>query len=285
MKSRMIVNLLLLLGIVVLGLIARFEPGIKPPVLTPAITALKADDVHRIHINRPVRDDLVLQRQSSRNWEIERAVPLPADDFKVRALTRLVEQQPLRSYAADDMDLAALQLAPPYATAIFNETAIEFGSLEPIDSLRYVRVRDHVYLIPDNYLPLLETGFTQFVRLRLFDDKARIASVRIPDLAITRTGSEWTVDPQQSVSADVIQQFIDIWQDASAISIQPADPGQSGEEVTIGLRDRAEPVMLQVISRQPELVLSRPAWGIQYRMGNRSEALLTLDAASADVAD
>jgi hypothetical protein len=285
MKSRLIVNLLLLAAIVALGLVAHFEPGIETPADKPAITTLKAEDVHRIHINRPVRDDLVLVRQRTSYWQIERPVPLPADDFKVGALTRLAEQQPLRSYATSDMDLAELQLDPPYATLILNDTAIEFGNLEPIDQLRYVRVLDRVYLIPDSYLSLMEVGFTQFVRPRLFDDKAHIESIHVPGLDISHSASGWTTVPHQAVSADVIQQFIDIWQEASGNIIQPANPEQSGEPVEIRLQGQTKPVVLQIISRQPELVLSRPDWGIQYSMGNRSEALLSLDAASADVED
>jgi hypothetical protein len=285
MKSRILLNLLLLLGIVVLGLIARFEPGIEAPPDTAAITAIKADDVHRIHINRPVRDDLVLVREAPKNWLIERPAPLPADDFKVRALTRLAEQRPVRSYAADKMDLAELQLAPPYASAILNDTAIEFGNLDPIDRLRYVRVQDRVYLIPDNYLQLMETGFSQFVRLQLFDPQARIESVRVPGLTVSHGGKDWSVEPQQAVSADALEQFFEIWRTASAISIQPANPELAGEPVEIHLHDNPEPIVLQIIARQPALVLARPDWGIQYRMGNRSEALLTLDAAKADIRD
>jgi hypothetical protein len=285
MKSRVLLNLLLLLGIVVLGLVARFEPGIEAPPDSAAITTLKADDVHRIHINRPVRDDLVLERKTGQDWQIERPVPLPADDFKVRALTRLAEQQPVRSYPANEMDLAELQLAPPYASAILNDTAIEFGNLDPIDQLRYVRVRDRVYLIPDNYLPLMETGFSQFVRLQLFDPQARIESVSVPGLTVDHGGKDWRVEPQQAVSADALEQFFKIWQTASAISIQPADPEKTGEPVEIRLHDNPEPVALQIIAREPALVLARPDWGIQYRMGNRSEAMLTLDAAKADILD
>lgn len=285
MKSRVLVNLLLLLGIVVLALVARYEPGIETPPEAAAITMLKAADVHRIHINRPVRDDLVLVRLSPEHWQIDSEVPLPADDLKLRALTRLAEQQPARSYPAGEMNLAELQLDPPYATAILNDTAIEFGQLEPIDRLRYVRVNDRVYLIPDSYLPLLEAGFSQFVRHRLFEQQARIESIRLPGLAISHSDNGWAVDPQQDVGTDVIQQFVDIWQDTDAISIQPADPGQSGEAVEIRLRNQAQPVVFQIIARQPELVLSRPDWGIQYRLGNRAEALLTLDAASADILD
>jgi hypothetical protein len=285
MKSRWIINLLLLLGIVALGLIARFEPGIKPTAEVSAITTLKADNVYRIHINRPVHDDLVLLREAPDHWVIQRAVSLPAENFKVKALTRLAEQLPVRSYAAKDLDLAALQLFPPFATAILNETAIEFGNLEPIDDLRYVRVGDHVYLIPDNYAPLLEAGFTQFVRQRLFDESARIRAVRLPNLTIAHTDKGWQLEPELQVSTDVLQEFFDIWQNASALNVQPANPERSGDLVQIQLQGNDSPVTLEIISREPELILARPEYGIQYRMGNRSEAMLTLDAAKADLKD
>ena len=285
MKSRWIINLLLLLGIVALGLIARFEPGIEPPAEVPAITALKADDIHRIHINRPVREDLVLLRRSPGQWIIDRAVPLPADDFKVRALAHLAEQKPVRSYPARDMDLAALQLAPPYATAVLNDTTVEFGNLEPIDGLRYVRVSAQVYLIPDNYIPLIEAGFTQFVRQRLFDESAHIQAIRLPQLSVTHSDKGWQLEPEEQLSAGVVQQFVDIWQDARALSVQPANPELAGEPIQIQLQGEDVPVTLQIISRTPELILARPDYGIQYRMGNRSEALLTFDAAKADVKD
>ncbi len=285
MRSRIIVNLLLIAGIVLLGVIARYEPGIEAPAESAAITSLKAADVHRIHINRPLRDDLVLRREAPQHWQLERAVALPADNFKVNALLRLAEQQPQRSYPVAGMDLEALQLDPPYASVIVDDTAIEFGSLEPINRLRYVRVRDHVYLIPANYLPLIEARFTQFVRPRLFDAQAHIQTIKLPGLNLARDDKGWHAEPAQPVSADVLQQFADIWQSASGLTIQPADPEQSGEPVEIHLQGQSEPVMLQIIKREPELVLSRPAWGIQYVMGNRGEAMLSLDAAKADLAD
>jgi hypothetical protein len=278
-------NLLLLVGIVALGLVARYEPGIEAPTETQAITTLRVDDVHRMHVNRPLRDDLVLVRRSPGNWIIDRPAPLPAEDFKIRALARLAEQKPVRSYPAADMDLATLQLSPPYATIFLNDTPVEFGNLEPIDDLRYVRVGERVHLIPDNYLPLMESSFTQFVRDRLLDKDARVEAIRLPDLSLSRTEQGWQMDPDQGLSAAVLQQFVDIWQDASALNVQAANPEQSGDAIEIRLKGKEAPVRLQIISRKPELVLVRPDYGIQYRMGNRSEAMLTLDAAKADVED
>jgi hypothetical protein len=290
MKSRWLLNLLILAGIAALVLIARFEPGLEKAPETHPITLLRTDDVHRIHINRPLRDDLVLVRKAPDHWWIERAVPLPADTFKVMTLARLAEQTPVRNYAVGELDLDALQLSPPYATLILNDTAVEFGNLDPIDELRYVRVADEIYLIPDNHLALMEAGYSQFVRARLFDPDDRIESVRLPGMRLARGQHGWQVsydspDAAREVSADVLQQFVEIWQSASALSVQAANPELSGEEVEIRLGDSTEPVVFQIISRGPELTLVRPDYGLQYRMGNRSEAMLTLDAAEADIKD
>ena len=53
MKSRWMINLLLLVAIGILMLIAYFEPGIDEQAEIPAITELEKDQLHRIHLNRP----------------------------------------------------------------------------------------------------------------------------------------------------------------------------------------------------------------------------------------
>lgn len=285
MKSRWTINLLLLAAIIILGLIVRYEPGIEAPEKTQAITGIKAGQVHRIHVNRPTFPDLVLEKQANKQWLIERAAPVPADDFKVRALARLAEQMPARSYPADKMNLAALQLDPPYATAILNDISIEFGLLEPINDLRYVRVNDQVHLIPDNYLQLMETSFTQFVRPDLFDKAEQITAIQLPRLLVRKTDNGWETQPPQSVSDKALQQFFDSWQQASTHHIQPANPEQDGEPIKVSLANATSPVQFLIIARDSDLVLARPDYAIQYRMGNRSEAMLTLEAAQADIKD
>ncbi len=285
MKSRWTINLLLLVTIIILGLIARYEPGIETVKKTEAITDLKVGQIHRIHINRPLRSDLVLARQADKQWLIERATPVPADGFKVRALSRLAEQRPARSYPADSMNLAELQLDPPYATAILNDISIEFGLLEPIDDLRYVRVNDQIHLIPDNYLQLMETSFTQFVRPTLFNKAEQITAIQLPRLLVRKTDIDWETQPPQSANKAALQQFFDIWQQASTQHIRPADPEQDGEPVEVSLANNTSPIQFLIIARKPDLVLARPDYGIQYRLGNRSEAMLTLDAAQADIKD
>ena len=235
MRSRWLVNLSLLVAIGILLLVARFEPGIEKQAEAPTITALNQDKVHRIHLNRPVRDDLVLVRSAAtRRWIIEQTPELPADDFQVNTLLRLAEQKAVRSYSAADLELGQLRLDPPYATVILNDTAIEFGNLEPLEGLRYVRVAEQVHLISDLYLQLVEASYTQFVRRRLFDENTRINRIALGDFSVLETEQGWSVQPQQDVSADDLQRFVDRWQDAISLHVQASDSPLDGEAVEVG---------------------------------------------------
>ena len=285
MKSRWIINLLLLLAIGILSLVAVFEPGIEAPPEAQTVTALALDQVRRVHINRPVRDDLVLLKTGAGNWILERTPALPADNFKVNALIRLVEQKAVRSYPVSELELSQLQLDPPYATAIFNDAAIEFGSLEPLEGLRYLRVADRVLLVPDLYQHLIEAGYSQFVRRRLFGEGSRISRISLPDFSISREGGSWSVEPQQQASADDLQLFIERWQNAAALNVQAADAAEGGEVVDIVLADREQSIKFLITAREPELVLVRPDLAIQYRMGSSGASLLTLTKPGADDQD
>ena len=276
MKSRWVINLLLIAAIGILILVAHFEPGIDEQAETPAITTLSKDQLHRIHLNRPVRDDLVLVKTAAQGWVIEHTPELPADDYQVNALQKLAEQKAVRSYPATELDLAQLQLDPPYATAMLNDTAIEFGNLEPLQGLRYVRVANQVHLIPDLYLHLIEASYTQFVRRRLFADNTRFTRMALPGFSISKTEQGWTVEPQQEVSADNLQQFVDRWQVATSLNIQAADSTAEGESVELIQADTGYSINFVIGAREPELVLVRRDLGIHYRMGDPGGNLLSL---------
>jgi len=282
MRSRWVTNLLLLIAIAALGLVVHFEPGIEQAPEATTITALTADDIQRVHLNRPVRGDMVLLKADTKGWFIERNPPLPADSFQVNALLRLVQQEAVRSYPVAGLELAQLQLDPPYATAIMNDVAIEFGNLEPLQGLRYIRVADRVHLIPDLYLHLVEAGYTQFVRRRLFDAGAHISAIKLPGLSIRQPAGNWVVEPEQEIPADELQRFIDDWQQATALNVQAADAAASGETVEITFSGSPDKLSLVIVSREPELVLARPDLGIQYHMGSTAGRLLTLTPPPAE---
>ncbi|HHQ13601.1 MAG TPA: hypothetical protein ENK16_01100, partial [Chromatiales bacterium] len=163
MKSRWLTNILLFTTVVILILIARYEPGIEEPGVE-TVTPLRASDIEQITVTRPLRDDMVLERDKDGFWWIAHEPRLPAETFQVNALTRLAEQAVTRSYPVSEMDLHQLELDPPRASLTLNGTQIDFGGIDALENQRYLRVGDRIKLVPDLYLYLIEAGYTQFVR-------------------------------------------------------------------------------------------------------------------------
>lgn len=284
MKSRWIVNLVLLTTVGVLALIALYEPGIAPPPAAQAITALKQAQIDSVRIQRAQHADLILARRAGDAWVIEGQTTLPADRYQVGALIRLAEQTAVRSYPAAELDLARLALDPPQASVTLDATQVDFGATEALEGLRYVRVGDQVHLSPDLYQHLIDAEFTQFVRRRLLPEQAAINSLRLPALTLEKDDHGWIVQPQQDVSADRIQQLIDNWQQASALSVRSAAADTAGERIEVVLNDPAQPIVFLIAARDPDLVLLRPDLGLAYRMGASGDSLLAFPQPAAEQA-
>ena len=55
-----------------------------------------------------------------------------------------------------------------------NDAEYDFGSIEPVSKLRYVRSGDQVYLQPDTVVPLLSTANNAFLDLKITDEVQNI---------------------------------------------------------------------------------------------------------------
>lgn len=280
MKSRWIINILLIVAVVILTLVARYEPGIETPAGPQTLTSLRADEIQSIRVNRPLREDLLFSKTNN-TWAIDREPPVPADEFQVRALLRLAEQVAARSYPVEELELSRLALDPPYATVTLDGVEIDFGSMEPLEELRYARVGDHVHLISDMYQHLIEADYTQFVRRRLLAERTRIVGLDVPGFSLSKADGGWQIDPSKEVSADALQQLVDNWQQASALHVRPAEAtADDVQEVILSLDEPQRQVRFLIAAREPELVLVRPEFGLQYHMGKRADNLLALPEAA-----
>lgn len=253
-----------------------FKPGLDNEITITRITSLSADQIQNIRIHRPLRNDLVLVKDNQHNWQLEYSPALPADQLQVNVLTGLAEQIAIRSYPASQLDLDKLQLDPAYATITLNQTTISFGNIDAIEDLRYTQVGDQVHLISDQYQPMIEARPTQLVRRALFSEHSKIREIRLPNLSLLKKDEQWVTEPEQPASAAEIQQFINAWQLATAQHIRADDQTASDVDIEIILDNPAQKVQLKIIARTPKLILLRPDYGIQYRMGDRAADLLAL---------
>jgi hypothetical protein len=284
MSTRTLLNLVLLLAVLGLALLAWFRPGLKPAETPqPIVSGLAPEQVERISVERLSREPLAILKHD-RHWFLPvNNRELPAAEFQVSALLRLLEARSTRRYPAASLDLGSLGLDPPQARVTMNDTEFRFGTTETLNKRRYVQVGDNVYLIDDQYQHLLHADWSNFVSRELLEGRGAITRIELPGMTLTYTKEgHWRIEPEQSdVSADAVQTLIENWQNATALFTQRYAGGpndvQEGETVTIHTRDSDQPLVLRIVSRSPDMVLARPEWGIQYQLpGSEADRLFTL---------
>jgi hypothetical protein len=279
MKSRWLINLLLLSGAVLLTLVVWLEPGVEKETPKVKVTALEREQVNRIHLQRQRHPDLALEKNAAGHWQIRHDPLLPADSFHVNALIKLADQEAVRSYPVSALDLTRLELDPPASSITLNQTRIDFGRQEALESLRYVRRGDRVLLIPDLYQYLVDADYSQFVRRRLFAEDRHITAIHLPDFSLRKDDGQWHVSINTEVSADDIQRFIHQWETVSALLVKKA--GEPGDRtIRVELDSPVETLSFKATANDKELILIRDGYSIQYHLGNENDRLLQLPSAT-----
>jgi hypothetical protein len=284
MSARTLLNLALALLVVLLGAVVWLRPGLEPEVAPAAIMALEPEQVSSINITR-LQDAPLGFRKKDDAWFIDSDLAIPADAFQVRAILALLKATSVRSYPAEAIDLVGPGLDPPQASIMFNGTRVAIGGIEPIDKLRYIRTGETIHLVEDRYQHLLNAGFNNFVQRQLLPEGASIIALQLPGLALQLQDSvNWQLEPENlDAGADAINALVNNWLRASALYVRRMEPGEYDSTISLTLKGENEPVVFTLISREPDLVLARPEWGIQYHLtadaGQELLALPTLPTA------
>jgi Domain of unknown function (DUF4340) len=280
MPRRTLLNLVLFLAVLGLALVAWFKPGVKPvDAPRPITTGLTPEQTGSLTVERLARDPLKFSRHDGRWFLLADNRELPAADFQVRALLRLLEATATRYYPAGSLDLESLGLQPPLARVAMDGLDFRFGTTDALKNQRYVLVGDTVYLIDDQYQHLLNADWPNFVSRQILEGRGAITRLELPDMTLAYSDDgHWRLDPgNKDIGADALQTFIENWQNATALLTRRDDDTTTGETVTAYTRDSTRPIVLRIVTRTPDLVLDRPDWGIQYLLpGSEADKLFTL---------
>jgi hypothetical protein len=284
MSARTLLNLALALLALLLAAVVWLRPGLEPETAPAAITALEPGQVSSINITRLQGAPLGFSKQDGA-WFLDGDPHVPADAFQLRAILALLQAASIRSYPAEALDLIGLGLDPPQASVMFNGTRVAIGNIEPIDRLRYIKTDTTIHLVEDRYQHLLNAGFNNFVRRHLLPEEASIIALQLPGLSL-QLGDDinWQRIPDDpDTSADAINALLNNWLRASALYVRRFEPGAYEDTISLTMRGENEPVVFTLISREPDLVLARPEWGIQYHLAADAGAgLLSLPLQPAE---
>lgn len=274
MKSRLLLNLVLLVIIVVLGALAFFEPGKKKADNTP-LAAVDENALSSITLKN--KDTITFEKKDG-HWRLAAPFQAPANEIRVRQLIDIAKSNVEVEYPVQGEDLAKFELDKPQATLTLGSTTLVFGGSDPINMRRYVRAGDKLDLVNDNFFHHLTASATDYVDKKLLPDNAKIKEISIPGLKATLgADGKWVKEPADSKINP--SELVSAWTTARAIDVKRLEKPAPGDAVRIVLAEGG-PLEFLVTQREPELMLARQDLGLQYELtAETARALLALPKA------
>ena len=88
-------------------------------------------------------------------------------------------------------DARALALDPPAARVRLNNVELQFGGVEALRDLRYVKVEDRVALLKDRFFHHIAASPSAFVDPVLIPKSVELIAIRVPGASLRRMDGEW----------------------------------------------------------------------------------------------
>lgn len=288
MASRLWLNLALLLLIAILGIIVFYEPGKQPAPVPVRLTQLTPASITHIHIKRISGKDIELVKEADGQWWMHNPYHLPANEFRVQSLLRLVETESLSNHALAQLQPATYGLDQPRAIVTFDRsTQISFGNTEPLQQRRYVQIGDQLHTIVDTFYYQAAANPTIYLNHALLPPDANIIKLGLPTLQLAFKDGQWQRTPSHpEYSADASVELINNWRHAQALEIRANNIKDAKADIEIVLAEQAEPIRFKLLQTEDETSLIRLGMGLQYIIANEtSDNLLALPEADAETTE
>ncbi len=220
-------NLLLFIGILVLSLLAWYQPGLKK-IQVQLFSTLKKESIHHIIIEQESLASIKLSRIND-HWFMEEPYSLPANPLRVETITALAQTRSYSRFPIQDADLERYQLDKPSISVWLNDQHFILGSTHPINKQRYAmnsnanKQADHqiVHLINGIIYYQLRATLNTFISPLLLPPAITISSIHWGNKILTINNHQWQLSPENSqVSSENIAQFLQHWQTIEASKVE-----------------------------------------------------------------
>ncbi|MFZ4700347.1 MAG: DUF4340 domain-containing protein [Candidatus Methylumidiphilus sp.] len=277
MKPKVLLNLVLLIVLAALAGVAFFEPG-KEESKSVYLTDVDIDSLSRFELKN--QESLVFEKRGG-HWWLAAPFQAPANDIRIRQLLMIAKAESRAHYPVKPEEFAKFELDKPKAELNLGQVTLRFGGSEPIDMLRYVQIGETLHLVSDDFSHQLLTGATDYVDKKLLPEDAKIKELSMPGLS-AKLGDkgQWSLEPPGDASA--LSELTNAWQSARAIEVKRHEEQSMGDKIHLGLAN-GQAVEFVILQREPDLLLVRPDWKLEYMVAAESgKRLLSLQKTSAE---
>lgn len=223
----------------------------------PPLTALASSGVTRISIEHPGAPAIRLEKKDA-GWQMLEPVSAAVDSYEINGLLALAELPTQGKIELANVRLKDLQLAPAQYRITLNDTALEFGGVEPLKYSRYIKTGDAVVLVDDPPSAALDKDYADLVSKNVLPEGSEIVKIEAPKLSVTK-------DTKDSAG------LLASWKNAKSMWNELATDAKQvkGDEVTITLKDRT--LKFLIVERDPQFKLYAPELGIRYVLSKALE--------------
>ena len=268
MRSKTILNLILLGVIASLGVIAYLEPGKKPEVTEP-LAKLDANQITEITLKN--KETIVFQKKEG-VWRLTEPFPAPVNQIRINQLVDIASSQSLVHDPIKPDEYARFDLVNPLATLTLGGKTLNFGGVDPINLRRYVRIDDTLHLVNDDFFHRLNAIATDFVDKRLLPEGAKVNEISVPGVKVSlNDDGKWSDNNGKQDYAE----WALIWATSRAIDVKRLSGNSTGEVIHIGLLGR-DPIDFTIIKREGGLILGRTDLGLQFELTSETAKSLLM---------
>lgn len=263
LRRRWVLNLTLAALAGGLLLVLLWRPG-QPPA-PPPLTGLAANEIIHVVVRQPRQADIELARDQGR-WRLVKPVAARVNARVLDQLLRL-PAAPVLARPGEAAGLAGFGLDPPRARVLVNHEEIEIGALHPVKGQIYVRHGGRVALVPATHAAAATYPWTRLLDHRLLGEGEVLVALQLPGFRLALHNGTWQRQPaDRALSGDRINGFVQEWQQATALAVDPMNRKPALARITLTVREqeRERPLVLEVVSYQPEFVLRRHDEGLEY---------------------
>jgi hypothetical protein len=273
MRSRWLVNLVLLLVIAGLALFLYLRP--KKEVVTAnavKVSAISPSSISKVEIAFTAKNPVVLEKRDG-HWFLVQPYAARAGEQAVNRILAVLNADSIDKF--DTSDLARFGLDHPSLRLKLDDKELLFGTFNPVNGQQYVAFGNSVYLIPTTYSDAAATQVVELIDKRLLGpdehiagfDFSRLEQWETTGLRLDHDGKEWKVSIANAKPsrAELDEWFGDGWQTLSATSVEPYKPDRRKiyPSFEIILKN-GERIHVDKQQESPEMILARPDEGILY---------------------
>ncbi|MCC7546743.1 MAG: hypothetical protein IT532_03170 [Burkholderiales bacterium] len=255
MRTGWLVNIVLVAVVAALAAYAFYRTGRDDPQREP-IAHLAASVVQRIAIEANGVQTIELAREGDA-WFVTRPLRARANSTQVDRILDLLAVQGRERMPAQD--LQRFDLGRPTLRVRFDETAIAFGTINPLTQDQYVLVGDAVFMIPSHHRAAIPDRVERVLTHALLRTNEKPVAFEFANFSVARADGRWARNPQPAdgaLSQDDFNRWVDEWRYASSLLTQPASGKLPAERIAVAFEDGRR-VEFGIVQREPELVLVR----------------------------